>query len=120
MADGPEEWTYDDVTDNWRHVLNPWSDTAWYFLRVDDSAPVRIETAPTMAGDLDTVLSRTDFHLFHELEQSTIIRSGRNFFGEIFDQNPTHTIPFQVPDITNDPARLEVRLMGRSVGAVSP
>lgn len=120
MGDGPERWTHDDVTGNWQHQLNPWSDTAWYFLRVDDGVPVRIETAPTMAGDLDTVLSTSDFHLFHELEQSTIIRSGRNFFGEIFDQNPTHTIPFQVPDITDDPARLEVKLMGRSVGSASP
>ena len=29
--------------------LEPWSDTAWYFLRVDDSGPVRIETDPVLA-----------------------------------------------------------------------
>ena len=70
---------------------------------------------------MDAVLTATDFHQYHELEQSTIIRSGRNFFGEVFDQNPTHTIPFQVPDILRlEPARLEVRLMGRSVGMASP
>ena len=120
LGDGPEEWTYDEVTDKWKHALNPWSDTAWYFLRVDDPTPIRVASAPALAGDLDSVLTETDFHLFHELEQSTIIRSGRNFFGEVFDQNPTHTIPFQVPDIIAKPARLEVKLMGRSVGAPSP
>lgn len=120
MADGPEEWGLGTTTGQWEHTLNPWSDTAWYFIRVDDVSAVRIPQAPVLAGDLDTVLTSTDFHLFHELEQTTIIKSGRNFFGEVFDQNPVHTIPFQVPDVLPEPARLDVRLMGRSVGAVSP
>ncbi len=120
MGNGPEQWNYDEVTGKWRHQLNPWSDTAWYYLRIDDTAPVRLVNAPALSGDFDTVLVETDFHLFHELEQSTIIRSGRNFFGEVFDQNPTHTIPFQVPDVVAKTAQLEVKLMGRSVGGVSP
>ena len=120
LGDGPEEWDFEPTTQRWVHTLNPWSDTAWYFLRVDDTGPVRIDSDPVLAGDVDAVLDVTDFHQFHELEQESIIRSGRNFFGEVFDQNPTHTIPFQVPDITSDPASLEVRLMGRSVGAPSP
>ena len=120
LGNGPEQWDFDGVTGKWRHVLNPWSDTAWYYLRVDDPSPVRVTNAPTLSGDVDTVLVETDFHLFHELEQSTIIRSGRNFFGEVFDQNPTHTIPFQVPDVVAKTAQVEVKLMGRSVGAVSP
>lgn len=120
LGDGPEEWRYDAAVDRWQHTLNPWSDTAWYFLRVDDDAPVRIASEPALGGDVDAVLEVTDFRQFHELEQSTIIRSGRNFYGEVFDQNPTHTIPFQVPDILPESARLEVRLMGRSVGAASP
>jgi len=120
MGDGPEEWVHDAVSGHWQHTLNPWSDTAWYFLRVDDVTPVRVQSEPGLGGDVDTVLSVTDFHQFHELEQESIIRSGRNFFGEVFDQNPTHTIPFQVPDILAEPARLEVRLMGRSVGVASP
>ena len=120
MGDGPESWQYDAASGRWEHALNRWSDTAWYFLRVDDSGPVRIPSAPVIGGDLDTTLDVTDFHLFHELEQNTIIRSGRNFFGEVFDQNPTHTIPFQVPDIFPQTARLDVRLMGRSVGGTSP
>ena len=120
MGDGPDQWTYDDGSGRWRHDINPWSDTAWYFLRVDDVVPVRVPTEPGLGGDVDAVLTATDFHQYHELEQSTIIRSGRNFYGEVFDQNPTHTIPFQVPDILPEPARLEVRLMGRSVGAASP
>ena len=119
-GDGPEDWKYDNLSQKWIHSVNPWSDTAWYFLRVDDSVPARIESEPAMAGDLDLVLDVTDFRKFHELEQETIIRSGRNFFGEVFDQNPVHTIPFQVPDVLPETARLEVRLMGRSVGAVSP
>ena len=120
MGDGPDEWAYDDGSGRWRHAINPWSDTAWYFLRVDDAVPVRVQADVVLGGDVDAVLTATDFHQYHELEQSTIIRSGRNFFGEIFDQNPTHTIPFQVPDILPETARLEVRLMGRSVGMASP
>lgn len=120
MGNGPEAWQYDAAVERWQHSLNPWSDTAWYFIRIDDAVPVRIGQGPGLGGDVDAVLDVTDFHQFHELEQSTIIRSGRNFYGEVFDQNPTHTIPFQVPDILPEPARLEVRLMGRSVGAASP
>ena len=120
MGDGTSSWNWDEASGKWTHEINPWSDTAWYFLRVDDVSPIRIDTEPLLSGDFDTLLTRTDFRMFHELEQATIIRSGRNFFGEIFDQNPSHTIPFLVPDITEDDALLEVRLMGRSVGAVSP
>lgn len=119
-GDGTENWTYDEISQRWVHSVNPWSDTAWYFIRVNDTAPVRVETEPELAGDVDDVLEVTDFRKFHELEQETIIRSGRNFFGEVFDQNPVHTIPFQIPDILPETARLEVRLMGRSVGASSP
>ena len=119
-GDGPEEWGLNATSGRWEHEINPWSDTAWYFLRVDDVNPFRIESDPEMEGEADTVLVVTDFHEFHEVEQSSIIRSGRNFFGEVFNQNPLHTIPFQVPGILPEPARLEVRLMSRSVGVASP
>ena len=120
MGEGPSSWRLNETSGRWEHTLNPWSDTAWYFLRVDDNMALRVASDPVIAGDLDTVLSHSDFRLFQELEQTTIIRSGRNFFGQVFDQVPSHTVPFLVPDIAPEPARLEVRLMGRSVGAVSP
>ena len=104
------------------HALNPWSDTAWYFLRVM-MTPIRSgcrQCAGHWLGTLIRSLSETDFHLFHELEQSTIIRSGRNFFGEVFDQNPTHTIPFQVPDVVAKTAGSRSSSWAVPSGAVSP
>ena len=100
--------------------MNPWSDTAWYFLRADDSGPVRIETDPGLGGDVDTVLTVTDFHQFHELEQETIIRSAGISSGRSSTRTRPTPFPSKCPTSCPEPARLEVRLMGRSVGAASP
>jgi len=119
-ADGPESWTWSPGDNRWEHAVNPWSDSAFYFLRVDDPSPERITSLPVLADPPDTTSAASDFFIFHELEQHSLIRSGRQFYGEHLEFNPSVSVPFVVRDILPVEGWMQARVMGRSVGVSSP
>lgn len=119
-GDGPESWAWEAVESRWAHALNPWSDSAHYFVRIDDPSPARIGSLPFLADDPDTTSSATEFFVFHEVEQNSLIRSGRQLYGEHLSTNPSVSFPFVVRDILPEEGWLQARVMGRSVLLSSP
>lgn len=98
-AEGPDAVGYDASRDIFRYENNIYSDENYYFLTVGSAAGKRLSTSENIAGDFPLITSFNDC-AFHELDQSNIERSGREWYGEKFGLIPSHTLKFDLPGIT--------------------
>ena len=116
---GADHWEYDLDTEKFIHQKHHYSDSAYYFIRVDDTDPMRITQANTPTNS-DYQVSSFDDHSFIENEVVNLLKSGRTFFGEKFDLDPL-TIPFNIsaPNLLAEPAIFDVEAVGRSLSVTS-
>lgn len=121
---GPDTWKVEynpDAEQNrWRHDKHYYSDSAYYFIRIDDVDPLRIQQAPS--SDLPPTHTITQFQDFQFIETDlyNIGRTGREFFGEQYDINTTGSYNFTMPNLVSSiPALLEANLAVRSLGGAS-
>ncbi len=114
---GPHAIRYDSVTRQFSHQTNIYSDTAYYFLKLDTAPGKRIENQPSIGSAVQEI--RTfDEYVFHEKEQYNVLESGREWWGERFDALTEQTVLFDVPGIiTSQPARLAVSVMAQSTAS---
>ncbi len=116
-ASGPHRWELDD--DKFVHTKHHYSDSASYFVGIGIDPPFRISPA-VLSNDTPTrtVTSFND-RQFHERDLTNVLKSGRTWWGEQFDQVLTHNFNFEVPFLLPDrPVVLEVNGMARTYGGV--
>jgi len=115
---GPDSWIFDAENNRFAHEKHPYSDSAYYFLRVDDSSPLRISNQ--LPGGLESNVSNafTD-RQFIENETVNLAKSGREFFGDRFANTQTVPYVFTTPNLLAEEASLEARVVVRSIGAQS-
>lgn len=127
-AKGPDEWDrLQDAEpgsiepDRFVHHKHYYSDSAYYFIRIDDVDPKRINLVSSLDDSPDKVVTTFQDRQFYENDQNNLAKSGREFFGEQFnDISSGFSYSFQVPNATNDPAYLKLRVAGRNTsGAAS-
>ncbi len=78
---GTTSWTADTVNKRFKHTTNLYSDTAFYFITVDNGDGLRIGgqgTPPTA----NTTSSGFDYRDVHELELVNPYKYGKSWFGE--------------------------------------
>jgi hypothetical protein len=120
---GPDQWSNMPAAslgrNRWLHRKHFYSDSAYYFIRVDDPAPLRIqETAWPQEPETHTSTVFQDFQ-FIENDLVNLAKSGREFYGEEFDVNTSQTFSFQFPNIAALPASVDFVGVSRSVGGSS-
>lgn len=112
--------SYDLSSDSFQFERNVYSDTAFYFLTIQESDGKRMGEANQPVNGVP--VSDTYFQLqTHELEENTIISSGRNWFGERFTSSERmQTIEFSADGMVSDSEIfLYVGLMSRSAESSS-
>lgn len=113
-AKGPHTWEH---TGNqiFRHTLNLYSDTAYYFLRVGTAPGARIQTQEQTAGSAQTISSYNEY-LYHERDLKNMVSSGREWYGEDFSTfNTSREFTFPVSDLVpGSTVRLSAFLMANS------
>lgn len=115
---GANSWSYDDEDGIYRHQRHEYSDSAYYFIRVDDPAPLRIAEAMDAGVGDQTVTAFTD-RAFIENESVNLARSGREFYGNAFSTSQNIPFTFAMPFLRAEEGYCEVRVAARSVGAQS-
>lgn len=123
-ASGVDSWNWNSSSERWQHELNPWSDSAYYFLRINGPQNVfgsRIENAVEVSLP---VLDELETHLakeFHEIESHNIAKSGREFYGERFTSlgSQIYGFSFNIPNLIGDSGWVDSRIAGRTLGATS-
>jgi len=120
---GPDTWTL--AKDNginrkrWFHNKHYYSDSAYYFIKINDTAPLRItnEVSDQTANRISD--SFQDF-LYVESDLYSPAKSGREFYGDLYDAVLTGNYTFNFPNVkTTEPASMDFTSIARTIGASS-
>jgi hypothetical protein len=97
-ADDAVKWTYDKTNELFKHQLNIFSDTVFYFLTYNIDAPKEIVNQNL--SNSATVVSYTFLdRQFHELEEKNLLRSGILWLGDHFPETQTFEFYHEFPNI---------------------
>jgi hypothetical protein len=118
-AKGPHYWEYNSSESIFKHQLNSYSDSAYFFLTIGNDAGKRIVVKPNPSGTVSYSTSTYDYLDYHELnlltDISDYVKSGRDLFGEDFNFTKSRTFPFYIPNLDlNSPVKIDVEVAARS------
>lgn len=119
---GPQDWTYNPATcPKYTHELNLYSDSAYYFVNVDLGPGKRIPAQASSSLPVTNIVNTFDDYGFHESDNVNFIKSGRQWFGELFDNTSTYNFAFSFPNIDGSAsATVSASIASRSLaGAAS-
>lgn len=120
FARGPQRWRYDTAESEFRHVKHLYTDTSYYYIGVDVGPPKRMATQSSTSQPATVTVTDFDDYAFHEIDQVNLLKSGRTWYGEVFDIQNTHTITgdnFTFPNIKTDVlAKVRVDVIARTLG----
>jgi hypothetical protein len=116
----PHAWKYNSSALKFDHQQNIYSDYTYYFITTSAGTGKRIATLPqaTQAATHDA----TTFvdHKFHEQDNLSIYRTGRQWLGEVFDVQTTHDFNFSFPNIVTSAQHvLMIRAVAKSEASSS-
>ncbi|MFM1875192.1 MAG: hypothetical protein RL266_929 [Bacteroidota bacterium] len=114
-AKGPHSWVQDSSSCGlFRHEFDVYSDRAYYYVTADRGVGRRVsETASTNAPATHTVSTFVD-HQFHESDNSNLLKSGREWFGEEFDIQSSYSFDFGFSNVANQTGVLKSRVLAQS------
>ncbi|MDR2847582.1 MAG: type IX secretion system sortase PorU [Bacteroidales bacterium] len=96
----PVVWRYNNTSHKFEHSLHLWDKRSVYFITsLVGGKRVTSDNMPASAANID--VSTFDEHLVQEEELSSIINSGRFWYGAYFGTAP-QSISFAVPDLAPD------------------
>jgi hypothetical protein len=120
---GPDTWTLaqDDGIGRkrWFHNKHYYSDSAYYFIKINDTNPLRISTENNGSTANRISDSFQDF-LYVETDQYSPAKSGREFYGDLYDAVLSGSYTFSFPNVkTTAPASMDFNSIARTVGGSS-
>lgn len=114
-AESPHAWSYNENESRFVQQKHLYSDVNCYFITADHGPGKRIaDMAPYTGAPTHTVDYFHDY-ASHEKNETNLIKSGRIWFGELFDIQTEHSFSFNFPNIrTGSQVRLKTSLAARS------
>ena len=115
---GEDQITWKNTNGSFVHETNPFSDSAYYFLSVNEGAeaPKRIKTESVSVSSTRTS-EFYDYLDLYEEENINLIKSGRRWYGLEFGSVTSKDFGFNVPNIQRTfPVQLNARYAARSIG----
>lgn len=109
---GTQRWDYDEGINVYQHENNPYSLYGSYFIAENASGPkqMREQEAPAISAS-EVTLTTFDDYFVHEKDETAVINSGRELFGESFVQNKSRDFRFTIPGITSDSAKVSCSMI---------
>ncbi|NQY11361.1 MAG: type IX secretion system sortase PorU [Flavobacteriales bacterium] len=101
-GEGPHKWTYDTTDQHYKHKNHHFSDYSYYYLTVSTSGfGKRVNSVSSTTEDATNSVNTFDEHLFVDNDNSNLIKSGKEWYGEIFDVATSYSFSFSTPNIDN-------------------
>ncbi|NVO21435.1 MAG: type IX secretion system sortase PorU [Bacteroidetes bacterium] len=98
-AKGPVNWRYNSSQKLWESYQDPYSDSAYYFLTTSLGKGKRISSVANETATPTDIVTTYDYRTFHEKDAVNLIKSGRSWYGEIFDITNSYTFTFDIPNL---------------------
>jgi hypothetical protein len=113
---GQTTWTYNASScPKFTHAINLYSDTTYYFITTDLGTGKRIQAQASAVSSPTHFVNSFDDYAYHEKENVNFIQSGKMWFGEYFENNPSASFPFSFPNIDNTtPATVKTNIASRN------
>jgi hypothetical protein len=115
-AEAKNTWRHNAQKKFFEHEQNEFSDVAYIY--ITDSKPIKdIRVAAQAAAATDvTDVYDYDYRSYQERIDTNLMRSGRRFFGEVYDAVRQHSLSFTVPslDLADPQLKMQVCAAARS------
>lgn len=119
-AEGSDKVRYDQARNVFHYEKHLYAKSNYFFITVSSSDGKRITTADEPTGTGFPVIRDFDNFIYHELDQSNELKSGREWFGERFDITTELTLRFELNNvIENSPITFISNVMSQSFGETS-
>ncbi|WP_298898626.1 type IX secretion system sortase PorU [uncultured Psychroserpens sp.] len=109
-AEGPTEYSEESDTN-----INAYTDRSYYFINTDGASGKRIQVLNQPEEEPTIEVNTFQDYQFHELDENSIAKIGRRWFGERFDVENERTFNFTFPNlVTTEPAKVRILTAGVS------
>lgn len=116
----PHEWEYSSTSPAFEHVHNIYDDYNYYYLTADLGMGKRIGTQPSSTLPATDVVDTFNDYQIHEQNTVNLIKSGRQWYGEVFDAILTRNFPFHFPNrVPDSEVNVQASVAGRSLQGTS-
>ncbi len=100
------------------HITHDFSDTTYYFITADKGAGKRISNQISRSEAATHSVTTFNDYAVHEKDAVNLIKSGKDWLGEVFDITLSYDFPFSFPNLDNSrPTVISARYVARSVGS---
>ncbi|MDX2302555.1 MAG: type IX secretion system sortase PorU [Microscillaceae bacterium] len=118
-AEGPDSWKLNPENKLFEHQKNIYADTNYYFLTVTEEGGLRTSNQEIISETGTPLNTFLDYH-FHELDETNIISSGREWYGEVFNFLNERSFTFPITGIVpNSDIFLNSSVMARDTRQTS-
>ncbi|MCB0429954.1 MAG: type IX secretion system sortase PorU [Flavobacteriales bacterium] len=98
-GENPNQWYYDSTKQRYLHQVHLYDDYTYYFITASGGVGKRmINRISSSLSPTKTVSSFDDFG-YHESDQVNLLKSGRMWFGEVFDILTNYDFDFSFPNL---------------------
>lgn len=113
-ASGPQRW--DLETNIFKHTKNVYTDSASYFIGIGIDPPKRLAAAQLSDQAATRTVTTFNDRQVIDRDQVNLLKSGRTWYGDLYDNILTYNYNFEVPYITSDSVTLEFSGCSRTIG----
>lgn len=114
-AKGPHTWVQDSSACGlFKHQFNVYSDASYYFITTDAALSRAVSSVPSSNAAATHVVNKFTDYAFHEVDQTNILKSGREWFGEEFDIQTSYGFDLGFANVTSDPGYVASRVLATS------
>lgn len=92
-----EVWT----AEGFEYERNIYSDTSFYFIRVDGANGRRIAKKASEGGSASSIVTSFDDHIVHEEDEKNLISSGREWFGPTLNSGDSESYSHQISGLNS-------------------
>lgn len=115
-GEAPDTWQFHESSGTFTHQKNIYSDFTWYFLTTDLGPGKRVQPVASLDTTPEYISIRFTDYAFHDLDSTNLIRSGKMWVGEEFNETRTSwEFQFDFPNVvTTTSAQLNTYAISRS------
>ncbi|MHB8261921.1 MAG: type IX secretion system sortase PorU [Bacteroidia bacterium] len=117
----PHKWKYNpgkNVSTRFSRNKHYYSDSVFYFLNVDNpSVGKRITIQANSSAPANYTVTSFDDFAVHEVDATNLVQSGRELYGESFENAPSYSFGFSFLNLQNDTVWLKTDLLGTRIGS---
>lgn len=98
----PIKWVYNKVTKRMEHITNYYSDYTYYYVTTSLGEGKRIKEVNSLESTPNAIIDSYMSYTLHEIDTLNLIKSGKTWYGEKFDNQLTYNYHFSFNNLKNN------------------